>query len=78
MTAPSEHLLIEVVGDEIMVILAATSYGVAYYKPANSPELLARDLRSKVDSRARMTQAEFLVRAWQAATDKARELGWIV
>jgi hypothetical protein len=25
-----------------------------------------------------MTQAEFHARAWKAANDKARELGWIV
>ena len=28
-------------------------------------------------SRAPMTQAEFLARAWRVANDKARELGWI-
>ena len=28
--------------------------------------------------RHRIKQAEFLARAWVAANDKARELGWIV
>ena len=72
------QLRIEVVGDEIIVILPATSYGITYYKPANSPQLFAKDFRSKVDSGAPITYAEFLVRAWQAANNKARELGWIV
>jgi hypothetical protein len=65
-------------GDEIMVILPATSYGVTDYKPAKSPQLLAKDSPSKNDSRAPITCAEFLARAWQAANEKARELGWIV
>ena len=78
MTALSEQLRVEVVGDEIMVILPATSYGVTYYKPAKSPQLLAKDPWFKIDSCACMTQADFLAKAWQAANDKARELGWIV
>jgi hypothetical protein len=78
MSALSEQLRLEVIGDEIIVILPATSYGVAYYKPANEPQLLAKNFLSKKDSGAPMTQAEFLGRAWQAANDKARELGWIV
>ena len=39
-------------GDEIVVILPATSYGITYFKPANSPQLLAKDFRSKIDSQA--------------------------
>jgi hypothetical protein len=78
MSALSEQLRVEVLGDEIVVILPATIYGVTYYKPANSPQLLAKNFLSKNDSRAPITQAEFLARAWQVANDKARELGWIV
>jgi hypothetical protein len=78
MIGPSERLRVEVLGDEIIVILPATSYGVVYYKPANSPQLLVKNFLSKNDSGAPITQAEFLARAWQTANDKARELGWIV
>jgi hypothetical protein len=78
MSAVREQLRLEVIGDEIIVILPATSYGVVYYKPANAPQLLAKNFLSKNDSGAPMTQAEFLGRAWQAANAKARELGWIV
>ena len=74
----TDQLRIEVLGNEIVVILPATSYGITYYKPANSPQLLAKDFYSKVDSRAPITYAEFLARAWNAANEKARELGWIV
>jgi predicted alpha/beta hydrolase family esterase len=78
MPGPSEPLRVEVLGDEIIVILPATSYGVTYFKPANSPQLLAKDFHSKNDSSAPITHAEFIAKAWQAANEKARELGWIV
>ena len=41
-------------------------------------KLICANVLSKNDSGAPMNQAEFLSRAWQAANDKARELGWIV
>ncbi len=78
MSSRSEQLRVEVLGDEIIVILPATSYGVTYYKPANSAQLFAKNFLPKNDSHAPITEAEFLARAWQAANDKARELGWIV
>jgi hypothetical protein len=31
-----DQLRVEVLGDEIIVILPATSYGITYYKPANA------------------------------------------
>ena len=71
-------LRVEVRVDEIIVTLPGTSYTVTYYKPLNSPQLLAKNFTAKDDGRASMTNAEFLSRAWKAANDKARELGWIV
>ena len=41
-----------------------------YHKPTNQPQLLKR--RTQTDDYV------VLARAWQAANDKARELGWIV
>jgi hypothetical protein len=70
-----DQLHVEVLNDEIVVILPATSYGVVYYKPANSTQLL---VRNEFPSGAPITQAEFLARALQAARAEARELGWIV
>jgi hypothetical protein len=69
---------VEVLEDEIIITLPFTNYTVTYYKPANSPGLLAKNFPTKDDSRVPMTQAEFLERAWKLASDKARELGWIV
>ena len=76
MSDPSE-LRVEVLGDEIIVILPATSYGVTYCRPGNSPHLVAKNYVSKIDAGASMTHVEFLAKAWLAANVKARELGWI-
>jgi len=73
---PDLHL--EVVDDEIIVTLPGASYTVTYHKPAELPQLLAKDFPRKDDSRAPITHAEFLARAWKLANAKARELGWIV
>jgi hypothetical protein len=80
-------LNVEVHGDEIVVSLPHTHYTVTYYKPSNSPQLLAKrfpgnQLLAKRfpgndDPDARLTHAEFLAQAWKLANDKARELGWI-
>ena len=70
MSAPSE-LRVEVLGDEIIVILPATSYGVTYFKPGNSPNLVAKNFVSKIDAGAPMTHVEFLAKAWLAANVKA-------
>jgi hypothetical protein len=74
--APSE-LRVEVLGNEIIVILPATSYGVTYSKPGNSPKLVAKHFVPKIDAGAPTTHVEFLAKAWLAANIKAQELGWI-
>ena len=68
---------LDVRGGDIVVDLPGTSYTATYHKPAVSPQLLATDLPTKDDPRAKLTLAEFLSRAWRLANDKARELGWI-
>ena len=77
MSVPSE-LRVEVLANEIIVILPATSYGVIYFKPGNSPNLVAKNCVPKIDAGASMTHAEFLAKAWLAANEKARELAWII
>jgi hypothetical protein len=76
MLVPSE-LRVEVLGEEIIVILPATSYGVTYSKPSNLPNLVAKNCVPKIDAGAPMTHEEFLAKALVAANVKARELGWI-
>ena len=50
---------------------------MTYYKPASSPQLLAKRFTNREDRFVVMTRSDFLVRAWKLANDKARELGWI-
>ena len=63
--------------DEIIVTLPGTSYSVTYYKPANSRQLLAKNLSMEDDRHSEMSLSDFLARAWTLANEKARCLGWI-
>jgi hypothetical protein len=65
----SDHVTV-VVQDGDIVASVADFYAV-YYKPTNQPQLILRR-RTDTDDHA------LLAAAWQAANDKARELGWIV
>jgi hypothetical protein len=78
MTEPWGRLRVDVVDDEIIVSLPGTSYSVTYFKRARSPQLLARNISHTDDRRTPVKLSDFLARAWQAANEKARELGWIV
>jgi hypothetical protein len=78
MTEQWGNLRIDVVDNEIIVTLPFTIYTVTYYKPPDSPQLLAKNFPKADDGRVPMTQAEFLTRAWKLANAMARELGWIV
>ena len=62
-------LSVEVRGDEIIVIKA--EFRAVYCKPKDRPQLVLR-------GRTATDDYELLARVWQAANDKARELGWIV
>ena len=58
-SGPSE-LRVEVLGDEVIIILPDTSYGVIYYKPTRSTHLMVKNFLSKLDRGPPMTQEEFL------------------
>jgi hypothetical protein len=60
---------VEVVGGNLIV--TCCGFCAVYYKPTDQPQLVLR-LRTKTDN------YELLAKAWHAANDKARELGWIV
>jgi hypothetical protein len=56
---------------ELVVSLPGDDFCAVYHKPTTQPQLILK----------RRTQTDdyvVLARAWQAANDKARELGWIV
>ena len=69
MTVPWGSLRVEVVDDEIIVTQAGSNFSAVYYKPQDEPQLIAKGTPSG--------SYKFLARAWQAANDKARELGWM-
>jgi hypothetical protein len=52
------------------IIVRKADFYAVYYKPTNQPQLI---LRRRSDTNDR----QLLAQAWQAANDKARELGWI-
>ena len=78
MRRPAPSLRVEVIDDEIIVSVPRSVYTVTYFKPENSPQLIARRISDRDDPRFPMKLSEFLARAWRLANDKARELGWIV
>jgi hypothetical protein len=64
-------LTVGIADDLIVVRSPAAGFFAIYSKPADRPQLmLVRRSPSK--------DQELLAPAWQAANDKARELGWIV
>jgi len=71
-------LRVEVRGGDIVVTLPGTSYRAVYHKPADKPGLIATSRSGQWQLGTPMTQAEFELRSWKLANDKARELGWIV
>ena len=66
---------VDVIGDEIRVSLSDSNY-TCYFKPDHSPQLLARQIPNRDDTRLPISLSEFLIRAWRAANSKAKELGW--
>jgi len=68
--------LVVLEGDTIVVTMPGTRYSASYRKLHDSPFLVASDIRDDPDSP--ISKFTFRARAWTAANDKARELGWIV
>jgi hypothetical protein len=64
------ELQVEVRGGDLVVSLPSAHFAAVYYKPAGQPQLILRQ-RSKCDD------YELLAQVYQAAVDKARELGWL-
>lgn len=62
--------LFVVVQDDEIIVTSETGFRAAYCKRPNHPQLKVRRLTETDDY-------EVLAQAWRAATEKARELGWI-
>jgi len=67
-TEQSDHVTVVVQDGDIIV--SVTGFCAVFYKPTNQPQLI---LRRRTDT----GDHELLAQAWQAANEKARELGWI-
>ena len=73
----SEHLKVQVSGRSIIVSKPDTDFSVTYQKQFGNPSLILT--RSWIGPHITSpTIAEFRAQAFQAAIDKARELGWMV
>lgn len=72
-----EPLSVEVRGKSITVMMPGTDFAVTYKKRLDAPNLI---LTQTWVGHATTSPAvsQFRARAFQAAVDKARELGWIV
>jgi hypothetical protein len=63
------RFFVMVQGDEI-IVTSTTGFRAAYFKRPYHPQLVLRRSTQTDDQ-------ELLARAWEAANEKARELGWI-
>ena len=73
-----EEILIETRGNNIVVDVPGTSHRIRYRRPNSDRQLVAYQLPKTDDPLAGITSAHFMKLAWRLATEKARELGWIV
>ena len=73
----NHDLHVEVRGDYIIITLPGTKFMVSYYKVGDPPQVMTKSVWTD-DPDAPVTLGAFRARAWIAANDKARELGWIV
>ena len=75
----TEDILIETHGNHIVLAVPGSSYRVRYRRPnGGGRQLVAYQLPKADDPLASITKANFMKLAWRIATEKARELGWIV
>ena len=69
------QLLVTAENGAIIVTMPGTRYSITYRK-GDEPWLLASDIHDDPDYPS--YKFTFRARAWKAANDKARKLGWIV
>jgi hypothetical protein len=69
------NLRVEVLGNTIMVAMRGTCFRAKYRK--QEAPWLATDEYGPDDPEAAVTFSEFRNLAWQAANDRARQLGWV-
>ena len=65
-----DRIVIHVWDGELIVTMPGSSFKAVYHKPANQPQLVAKQTPSGTH--------EFRARAWWEACQPARSMGWIV
>ena len=68
-------VLVVLKADTIVVTMPGTGYSISYRKLRDTPWLVASDVRD--DPTSQINKYTFRAKAWVAANDKARELGWM-
>jgi hypothetical protein len=71
------EIRVELDGDRLVVTMADTTYQAVFHKHPDEPRIVEASGLA-VDREYPMRHEEFAKLAWEAATAKARELGWIV
>jgi hypothetical protein len=71
-------LRVEMQAGEIVVTMAGTNFKAVFQKFPGVPQLVANWHAIRDKRVAEAKRAQFLTSAWKLATNKARELGWIV
>ena len=75
-SAEKNAISVELLGDRLVVTMGETAYRAVFYKHPNEPRIVEANGLA-VDKEAPMYHAEFEDLAWEAASAKARELGWL-
>jgi hypothetical protein len=65
-----DRIVIHVWGGELIVTMPGSSFRAVYHKPANQPQLVAKEIPTGTH--------EFRARAWWEACQRARSMGWIM
>ena len=70
-------LQVRVEGLDIIVTMPGTKHRVIFQRPADGRQLIPKPEHEPVQ-KDEISREAFIAYAWVVATDKARELGWIV
>jgi hypothetical protein len=73
--AESAGLIVEMIGDHIVVTMPGTQFLAAYRRREGRAGLIARFIHD--DGHAAIPRSEFVALAWRHALAKARQLRWI-
>jgi hypothetical protein len=68
---------VEVINNRDIVVSSEAGFSVTYRKDGDAPMLVAIDGIDAIDRFADQEKLNFLAKAWRAAHQKARAIGWL-